>query len=69
MELKKYYVWFFDKLETAYASCVDDAAILATAQRIKSGLRTQITMIEEEKEDGTTEFVFCLGSVFLKETA
>lgn len=69
MKNNKYYVWFFNKFETVYASGYESAAILATAKRIEAGLRTQITMIEMEKENGYTEFVFGLGAVFLKETA
>lgn len=68
MKNNKYYVWFFNKFETVYASGYEIAAILATAKRIESGLRTQITMIEVEKENGDTEWAFGSGSVFLKET-
>ena len=69
MKNNKYYVWFFGSFETVYAGGHESAAILATAKRISAGLRTQITMIEMEKDDGTTEYVFGTGSVFLKETA
>lgn len=69
MKNNKYYVWFFNRFETVYASGYELAAILATAKRIEAGLRTQITMIELENSDGTTEYVFGNGGVFLRETA
>lgn len=69
MKNKKYYVWFFNKFETVYASRWEIAAILATAKRIEAGLRTQITLIEEEQLDGSTEYAMGTCSVFVKETA
>ena len=67
MKNNKYYVWFYGKFEIVYAGGVETAAILATAKRISAGLHTQITMIELEKEDGFTEFVFGQGNVRLFE--
>ena len=69
MKNRKYYVWFFNKFETVYSSGWETAAIIATAKRIEAGLRYQITMIEEEKDDGSTEYVMGTCSVFVKETA
>ena len=69
MKDRKYYVWFFNSFETVYSSNWQTAAILATAKRIEAGLRTQITLIEEEKENGNTEYVMGTCSVFAKETA
>ena len=68
MKNKKYFVWFFGNVVEVYASGLESAAILATAKRIESGLRTQITMIEEEQDDGTSEYVFGTGFVTLKES-
>jgi len=70
MKNKKYFVWFFNRVETVYASGWETAAILATAKRISAGLRTQITMIEVEKDNSDdTEYVCGTCAVFVKETA
>jgi len=69
MKNTTYYVWFFNKFETVNAANFESAAIIATARRIEAGLRTQITMIEEEQDDGTTVWIFGTSCVSLKETA
>ena len=67
MKLNRYYVWFVKGFESVYASSVEDACILAVATRIKEGLRTQIFMVEEEQDDGSTKWVFGSGSIQLME--
>jgi len=67
MRTYTFFVWFDNDVEVVNAGSVVDAAILATAKRIQSGLDITITRIEESTDDGIKQVLTPKSVVTLKE--